>query len=85
MKNASELKEITTAAIHVVLEKQKDRAIKVLNEKIVPQMEQAATQGQFSVNFHVDAGIDLDVIIAKLQDNGYKVTKAGRVLRINWI
>lgn len=85
MKNAKELHDITATAINMVLEQHRERAIKTLNDKIAPQMEQAAALGIFWVDYHVDAGISLDTIVNELQSNGYKVTRSGRTLRISWV
>ena len=85
MKNAKELHAITATAIYVELERHKERAIKTLNDKIVPQMELAAARGSFWIDYHVDAGISLDTIMNELQNNEYKVTRSGRTLRISWV
>ena len=85
MKKATELRDITTTAIHAIIAKRQEEARKVLNTRIVPQMEITAVQGNFWMDFHVDAGIDIETIIGELKANGYKVTKSGRVLRIDWM
>lgn len=85
MKNAKELHDITATAVNMVLEQHRERAIKTLNDKIVPQMEQAAARGKFWMEFHVDTGISLDTIVNELQNNGYKATRSGRTLRISWV
>lgn len=85
MKKATELKEIATTVINVELERNKENAIKILNDRIVPQMELAAARGKFWMEFHVDAGISLDAIMNELRNNEYKVTRSGRALRISWV
>ena len=85
MKNAKELHTITASAIYVELERHKENAIKILNDKIVPQMELAAARGKFWMEFHMDAGISLDAIMYELRNNEYKVTRSGRTLRISWV
>lgn len=85
MKNAKELHTITASAIYVESERHKENAIKILNDKIVPQMELAAARGKFWMEFRVDAGISLDTIMNELRNNEYKVTSSGRTLRIRWM
>lgn len=85
MKNAKELHTITATAIYAELEQHREKAIKILNDKIVPQMELAAMRGKFWMDFHVDTGISLDTIVNELQSNGYKITRSGRTLRISWV
>lgn len=85
MKNATELKEIATTVINVLFAKKQEEARKVLNTRIVPQMEIAAAYGHFWIDYYVDAGIDIDTIIGELKANGYKVTKSGRMLNIGWV
>ena len=85
MKTATEMKMITDTAIHTLLQKMQEAAMNTLTNKIYPQMEKAAADGNYWVNFHVDAGIDMDTIIAELTGLGYKTTKQGRVLKISWV
>ena len=85
MRKATELRETTTTAVHTIIAKRQEEARKVQSTRIVPQMEITAVQGNFWMDFHVDAGIDIEPIIGELKANGYKVTKSGRVLRIDWV
>jgi hypothetical protein len=85
MRKATELRETTTTAIHTIIAKRQEEARKVLSTRIVPQMEIAAVQGKFWIDFHVDAGVDIETISGELKANGYKVTKAGRMLKIDWV
>ncbi len=85
MKNANELKEITMETINRVLAERQNKAIEVLENKIAPQMQRIAESGNFYTSFHVDADVDIEVIVTKLTENYYTVRRKGRVLEISWM
>ena len=85
MKNAKELGAITQASINAEIAKMTERAITTLETKICPQMEQAAKEGSWDISFHVDTHIAITPIIERLSENGYKVNRSGRQLRISWL
>ena len=85
MKTATELNAIYQNYIMTTLAKMKETAHLLLDMEIAPKMEQAATEGNFSYRYHVRADADIEIIIAELQKNGYKVSANGRKLNISWL
>jgi hypothetical protein len=84
MKNAKELREITMETVNRVLAERQNRAMEVLENKIAPQLQKMAEAGNFYTSFHVDADVDIEVIVSELTENDYGVRRKGRVLEISW-
>lgn len=84
MKNAKELREITMETVNRVLAERQNRAMEVLENKIAPHLQKMAEGGNFYTTFHVDADVDIEVIMSELTENDYGVRRKGRVLEISW-
>ena len=85
MKSAKEMWSITEETTNERIAQSKNKALAALDEVIAPQIEAAARDGDYVINYHVDASVDIDVIIAALIEAGYDVRKTGRTLRIWWL
>ena len=85
MKNAKELREITMETVNRVLAERQSRAMEVLENKIAPHLQKIAESGNFYTSFHVDADVDIEVIVSELTENDYGVRRKGRVLEISWV
>jgi hypothetical protein len=85
MKNANEIANITAAATMALVAKRKEKAINILENSIAPQIEQAAEKCECYINYHVDANVDINVIIEELENLGYEVKKKGYSLNISWM
>ena len=85
MKKANELKVIAMAEVDRKAAERKQRSINYLENRIVPEMEKAAAEGQMFIAFHVDAWVDMKLIVDELTANGYSCSKSGRTLRIDWL
>lgn len=84
MKTANEMNAIATRVNEEKAAASRNRAIDVLKNKIVPQIEIASLQGNFSLYYHMDAGVDADVIVTELIGAGYQATCNGCTLNVCW-
>ena len=85
MKKANELKTIAMTEVNRKAAEHKQRSINYLENRIFPEMEKAAAEGQMFTAFHVDAWVDMAVVTDELTANGYNHSKSGRTLRIDWM
>lgn len=84
MKTAKEMNAIATQAIERELKARRARSESYLEEKIFPQIEQAAEMGRMNCKYHVDAWVDIKIITTGLEQHGYTYTKNGYNLTIWW-
>ena len=84
MLNAKELWKITEDTIKERVTERRAKAMEALDTVIYPRMEEFAKQGDFSMNCHIDAELDMDTIVNALTEADYDVKKNGRSLRITW-
>lgn len=85
MKKANELKAIATAEIERKAAEHQKKNVDYIENRIFPEMEKAAAEGQMYTAFHVDAWVDMKVVTDELTANGYNYSKSGRILRIDWL
>ena len=85
MKNASELKVIAVAEADRKANERREKSLNYLENRIVPEMEKSAAEGQLYTEFYVDALVDMKVITDELTANGYTHSKNGRNLKIYWM
>ena len=85
MKNAKEMNILTYEVIDRRIAEAGEKARLALANEVAPLIEAKANEGLFAVNYHVGDGIDIQVIIDALRENGYGVRQTDRNLRIWWL
>lgn len=84
MKNANEIAIIAREATESLIQARKNKALKVLNERISSQVEMEARKAGCQIKYYVDADTDMETIVTTLADLGYEIKTKGRELTISW-
>ena len=84
MKNALEMNKIANEANEKFLAEMKEKAHEAVEKIVAPIIEKEASFGGFSAKCHIGTDVDLEVVIADLENLGYNVSKNGRTLSITW-
>ena len=84
MKTAIEMGQIAANANEAKVNRRKEKALKVLNDAIFPEMLKAANDGDYQIKYQLNADTDRETIMTELTEAGYEVSKSGYTLKISW-
>jgi hypothetical protein len=85
MKNVNELREITQRVVQEKIREQQEKVRSLVEQEIFPLMEQAASEGRWYVEYHVEPGILVSDVVQELARAGYKIARSGCLIKINWL
>jgi hypothetical protein len=85
MKNVNELREIAQRAVQEKIRERREKVRSLVEQEIFPLMEQAASEGRWRVEYHVESSILVNDVAQELARAGYKVARSGCLLKINWM
>lgn len=84
MKKANEMNKMAKEAIAKVEAERKAKAMAVIETVVEPAIEKGAKTGHFATACFIDNTVDIVIVMNELEENGYGVSRTGRMISINW-
>lgn len=81
---AAEMRAIAEEVISKREEERKERALKCIEEIVIPAIKNASAEGGFSTVCKIDDNVSIDSVMHELFEYGFRIARNGMHLRIMW-